>query len=82
MKKKDILLGPEDSEMLSANENIYDMFSITELEQRLQMSQAGVWCDTKCGTDCNPVCGTNDQTCTTNELCTSIICTTICGTLS
>jgi hypothetical protein len=81
MKKKSNLTGSKDSEICSANENIYDMFSITELEQRLQMSEAGVWCDTKCGTDCNPICNTNDQTCTTDQLCTSIVCTTICGAI-
>lgn len=82
MKKKTILIKSEESEMKSANEHIYDMFSLTELEQRLQMSQAGVWCDTKCGTDCNPVCTTHNESCGTDQMCTSIVCTTICGTLN
>lgn len=82
MEKRKLLTNEKETEIHSANENIYDMFSLVELEQRLQMSEAGVWCDTKCGTDCNPVCTTNNQSCGTDQMCTSIVCTTICGTLS
>jgi hypothetical protein len=40
-------LSSDDAEVKSVNENIYDMFSIAELEERLQMS-ALTW---GCGTD-------------------------------
>jgi hypothetical protein len=42
----------KNKEMLSINENLYDMFSVDELEQRLQMSALAPW-----------VCGTHDNTC-------------------
>ena len=35
-------------EIFSLNENIYDMFSIEQLEQRLQMSQTTSWCNPNC----------------------------------
>lgn len=55
-KNQDSFREPND-EMLSLNENIYDLFSAEELEQRLQTSQAMVY---GCGTDCGVFsCGTN-----------------------
>lgn len=60
MKEKNLepLKEPND-EMLSLNENIYDLFSAEELEQRLQTSQALVY---GCGTDCGTFsCGTNNR---------------------
>ena len=61
MEKKEPLMKGQSEEMFSVNENIFDMFSVEELEQRLQMSEASVW---NCGTyqnDCNPVCTTNSN---------------------
>jgi hypothetical protein len=37
-------------EMVSLNENVYDMFSVKELEERLQMSALETW-----------ICGTHDN---------------------
>ena len=61
MEKTKNLLKEQNEEMLSVNENILDMFSVEELEQRLQMSAASVW---NCGTyqnECQPVCTTNSN---------------------
>jgi hypothetical protein len=51
-------------EMKSVNENIYDMFSIAELEERLQMSALFWGCGTNCSTVCATVCA-----CDGNEGC-------------
>jgi hypothetical protein len=56
MKQKKRLSDAENQEMFSANENIYDMFSIEELEQRLQMSEARPWCSVDCPNDCETLC--------------------------
>jgi hypothetical protein len=74
MKQKKRLSDAENQEMLSANENIYDMFSIEELEQRLQMSEARPWCNIDCTQVCSPIC-------TTVQSCTQDGCSPICGTL-
>jgi hypothetical protein len=66
--KKEKQLKEQNQEMLSVNENIYDMFSVDELEQRLQMSVLAPWI---CGThdnQCSPI-----TTCTTKETCSPII---------
>ncbi|MBP6024458.1 hypothetical protein [Ferruginibacter sp.] len=84
-QKKEELSKLKNEEMRSANENIYDMFSIEELESRLQMSAAQAWCDTKCGTHstCQPVCTTHNPSCTTDQICGTIVpCVPNCGTLT
>jgi hypothetical protein len=50
-------------EMKSVNENIYDMFSIAELEERLQMSALFWGCGNNCSTvtTCETVCACNDN---------------------
>ncbi|MBL7728182.1 MAG: hypothetical protein JNM68_10865 [Dinghuibacter sp.] len=58
MNKKPQLRSDE-PEMRSVNENIYDMFSIAELEERLQMS-ALFW---GCGNVCSTVCPCNVNEC-------------------
>lgn len=59
MKQKNLQDQEMGSEMVSLNENIYDLFSAEELEQRLQTSQALVY---GCGTDCGTFsCGTNNK---------------------
>jgi hypothetical protein len=43
-------LRENNPEMKSVNENIYDMFSVDELEERLQMSALFWGCGTNCST--------------------------------
>jgi hypothetical protein len=54
--------------MESLNENIYDLFSVEELEQRLQMSALETWIRGTHGNTCSPI-----TTCTTKETCSPII---------
>ena len=77
MKKK---LIPVDNEIFSANEHIYSMFSIEELEQRLQMSQARPWCTQDCATVCGGVCSINDPNCQVD--CIPEQCSGVCNSLS
>jgi hypothetical protein len=54
-------------EMKSVNENIYDMFSVSELEERLQMSALFWGCGTvTCSTVCETACACNDNFCAYN----------------
>jgi hypothetical protein len=70
MKNKQQLRG-DTPEMKSVNENIYDMFSVDELEERLQMSALFWGCGNNCSTVtcttvCATVCACNDNFCTPN----------------
>jgi hypothetical protein len=63
----------ESLEMKSVNENIYDMFSIAELEERLQMSALFWGCGTNCSTVCATVCECNfNGPCPTLNGCTPV----------
>jgi hypothetical protein len=61
-------LRDDTPEMKSVNENIYDMFSVAELEERLQMSALFWGCGTVgCSTVCATVCA-----CLGNDPCPSL----------
>ncbi|MBL7728180.1 MAG: hypothetical protein JNM68_10855 [Dinghuibacter sp.] len=62
-------LRDEHQEMKSVNENIYDMFSIAELEERLQMSALFWGCGNNCSSVCDTVCPCNVLECPCNIDC-------------
>jgi hypothetical protein len=67
--KKVKQLSEKGQEIKSLNENLYDMFSVEELEERLQMSVVGRWI---CGTNekkCSPI----DSGCGTNKVCSPVL---------
>lgn len=71
--KKSRLLNEENTEMKSVNDNIYDMFTIDELEQRLQTSAALAWvCGTE-GNTCNPICSTVGNNCSPIINCSPVV---------
>lgn len=67
-------LRDEHPEMKSVNENIYDMFSIAELEERLQMSALFWGCGNVCSTvtTCDTVCPCNVLECPSDFQCPPI----------
>lgn len=56
-------LSEEDREMMSINAELYDLFTIEELEQRLQTSPAPIWVCATDNNNCNPICTTVGSTC-------------------